>query len=177
MIRTNLLLKPLVAISLLFLAISFTTKSFAQTAGDAFKGIGNNKEPIQIEADKVEIVNDVFRASLMGNVTIIQGKAIVRAQKVDIYYLPEEQRKLTETGIREIIASGIVAVKSGKNHASGERLEIDFLSDTAILSGKEILLSQELNVIKGCQLTIELTTGNSRFGKCRTSIVAMPNSK
>lgn len=163
-------------LSLFLAAISIATPSFAQTAGDAFKGIGNNKEPIQIEADKVEIINDIFRATLTGNITIIQGNAVVRAQKVDIYYLPKDQRKQTETGIREIIASGVVAIQSGNNQATGEKLEIDFLSDTAILSGKEILLTQDLNAIKGCQLTIELATGNSRFGKCRTSIIAMPNS-
>ena len=167
----------LVVLSLFLASLGLTTQGFAQSAGGAFKGIGNNDDPIQIEADKLEILNDVFRATLNGNVTIIQGNAIIQAQKVIVFYLPEDQKNRTGTGIREIIASGIVAIKSGKNHATGERLEINFLSETAVLSGKEIILSQGLNAIKGCQLTVELTTGNSKFGKCRTSIIALPNTK
>lgn len=170
-------IKPIFILGYLLSTIGFASQSLAQSAGDAFKGIGDTSEPIQIEADKVEIINDVYRATLTGNVKIIQGKTIVKAKKVDIYYLPEEEKNLTENGIREIIASGVVAIKSDDNFATGEKLEINFLDETAVLSGEEIFLSKGDNAIKGCELTVELSTGNSKFGKCRTSFIAMPNTK
>lgn len=155
---------------------ALATSSFAQSGGEVFKGIGNNDEPIQIEAEEVEIVNDVYRATLKVNVVVTQGDTVLQAKKVEIFYLPENQRKQTSTGIREIIASGAVAIKSGENHATGDKLEINFLTETAILSGKEIILSQGLNAVKGCELTVELTTGNSEFGGCRTIFVASPKT-
>lgn len=169
-------IKPFIILGFLISTFGFASHGFAQSAGEVFTGIGNTSEPIQIEADKVEIINDIYRATLIGNVKVVQGKTIVNAQKVDIFYLPEKERNLTKTGIREIIAFGVVAIKSDDNLATGEKLEIDFLTETAILSGKEIFLSKGENVIKGCELTVELSTGNSKFGKCRTSFIAMPNT-
>ena len=166
----------LIVVAFILNAWGVSTSSFAQSAGGAFKGIGNNNDPIQIEADTVEIVNDIYRATLEKNVIVTQGETILRAKKIEIFYLPEEQRKQTSTGIREIIATGTVAIKSGENHATGERLEINFLTDTAILSGKEIILSKGSNVVKGCELSIELTTGNSKFGGCRNIFLASPKT-
>lgn len=40
----------------ILLTLLIATPSFAQSAGGAFQGIGNNDEPIQIEADKLEII-------------------------------------------------------------------------------------------------------------------------
>jgi lipopolysaccharide export system protein LptA len=60
----------------------------AQAPGtDAFAGLGNNsKDPIQIEADRLEIMDKDKKAVFSGNVNVAQGDMTMRAQSVVVFY-------------------------------------------------------------------------------------------
>lgn len=140
----------------------------AQSFGGAFDGMGDSDEPIQIEADKLEIIDDENTALLTGNVSVVQGTTILKARRIKVFYLRENEANQTESGIRTIEASGKVAVRSQDNLATADRATVDMVTEMVVMSGN-VLLSQGNNVAKGCTVTVNLKTNVSEIKPCPTS--------
>ncbi len=138
----------------------------AQSFGDAFGGMGNNDEPIQIEADKLEIIDTQNTALLTGNVTVVQGKTILKARTIKVYYLKPSESNKSNNGIRKIEASSKVAVRSGDNHVTADKATIDMVTEFVTLSGN-VLISQGNNIVKGCQASVNLKTNVSQVKPCK----------
>ena len=67
-------------LTLLFIA-AYGSSASAQSLGGAFDGIGNTEDPIQIEADKLEVLDAQNTALLTGNVSVVQGTTILNARR------------------------------------------------------------------------------------------------
>lgn len=155
----------------------------AQSFGSAFDGVGNNDEPIQIEADKLEIIDNENTALLTGNVSVVQGTTIMKARQIKVYYVREDQAGQTASGIKKIEASGRVAVRSEDNLATADEATVDMVSEIVVMSGN-VLLSQGTNVAKGCTVTVNLKTNVSEIKPCpsaagngRVKILLDPKSR
>lgn len=153
----------------------------AQSAANAFRGMGNNNEPIQIEADRLEIIDNQNTALLTGNVSVVQGQTILKAKRIKVFYLSDEQRNATNNGISKIEASGKVAIRSEDNHVTADSATVNMISELVTLTG-QVYISQGLNIVKGCQVTVNLKTNVSNVKPCaskkgRVQIVLDPKSR
>ena len=69
--------------------LSAGNSSMAQSFGDAFVGVGDNDEPVNIEAERLEVIDKQKTAVLSGNVKVIQGTTVVRSKEMRIFYFAE----------------------------------------------------------------------------------------
>ena len=145
-----------------------TVLAHAQSAGGAFQGVGNNNQPIQIEADKLEIVDDQNTALLTGNVSVVQGKTLMRATRIKVFYERAGEKGKTKSGIRQIEATGKVAVRSGDNKVSADKATINMISETVLMTGN-VVVSQTGNVLSACKVTVNLKTNVSKVTTCSSS--------
>lgn len=155
-------------LAIVFCSMILTTSSYAQSAGGAFKGIGDNNDPIQIEADKLEIVDDQNTALLTGNVSVVQGETLMRATRIKVFYERKGEQGKTKSGIRQIEATGKVAIRSGENKVSADKATINMISETVLMTGN-VIVSQTGNVLSACKVTVNLKTNVSNVTPCGSS--------
>ena len=99
-------------------------------------------QPIQIESDKLEVREQDNVAVFSGNVSVVQGPTLMKSGKMTVYY--------TQGG------SGSAATGSAK-------------SETFVLSGDEVVLSEGSNVLVGCKLIVHMKTGQAQVDGCKKS--------
>ncbi len=59
----------------------------AQDVSDAFSGLSaSSKDPIEIEADELEVQDREKTAVFRGNVRLVQGPTTLRASSITVYY-------------------------------------------------------------------------------------------
>ena len=137
----------------------------AQSFGGAFEGMSNSKEPIQIEADRLEVVDGQGTALFEGNVAVVQGTTLLKTSRLKVYYSREAQSDAPGGNIRKIEASGKVAVRSGDQMASADTAVVDMQAQRATLSGN-VVVSQGESVLEGCKLQINLATNAANLTPC-----------
>ena len=136
--------------------------SMAQSFGDAFVGVGDNDEPVNIEAERLEVIDKQKTAVLSGNVKVIQGTTVVRSKEMRIFYFAEDTQKQTRSGIERIEISGGVDIRSNDNTAKADQAVINLVSNEAVLTGN-IILSQGENMAEACSLWVDLNTRHTKL--------------
>ena len=136
---------------------------FAQNFSGAFKGMQDTDKPIQIEADRLEVMDKQGIALFTGNVNVVQGVTILKARRLKVTYArggggPGGNLKYLE-------ASGKIAVRSGEQKVSADKGEFDMLKQTVKLSGN-VVISQGANVVSGCILEVDLGTSSALLKPC-----------
>jgi len=159
---------PLFLITGFIFFVMIVSNALAQSAGGAFQGIGNNDDPIQIEADKLEIVDNENTALLTGNVSVVQGETLMQATRIKVFYERAGEQGQTRSGIRRIEASGKVAVRSGENRVSADQATINMISETVLMTGN-VVVSQTGNVLSACKVTVDLKTNVSNVTPCESA--------
>ena len=147
-----------------------TAPAVAQTA-TAFQLSAD--EPVQIEADRLDVRDTEGKAVFSGNVEVVQGEISLRAAEMTVEYARDGASGGSAAGglgsagnIRRIDATGGVYVRSGDQVATGDRGSFDMASEIITLSGDEVVLTDAGNVITGCRLTIAMKTGNAQVEPC-----------
>lgn len=159
-----MLLAPALAASLALAPVA----AGAQAFGGAFEGMSDSDEPIQIEADKLEVADSEGTAVFSGNVAVTQGTTLLKTDRLKVYYGRDAQGQTGPGGnVRKIEAQGKVAVRSGDQVASAEQAEVDMESQIASLSGN-VSVSQGNNIITGCTVTIDMKTNDIDVKPCKT---------
>lgn len=156
------------AVALPGLVLMMSLPAHGQSAGGAFEGIGNNNDPIQIEADKLDIIDDQNTALLTGNVSVVQGTTLMQARQIKVFYERSGEQDQTKSGIRRIEASGKVAVRSGENKVSADNAVINMINETVLITGN-VIISQTGNVLSACKVTVNLKTNVSNVTPCDTA--------
>jgi len=146
-----------------FVAVSFP--AWSQSFNGAFDGLGDNDQPIQIEADQFEVFDSQNTAVLTGNVSVVQGDTILKARTLKVFYFRSGENASNESGVRKIEAEGRVAVRSQGNRATADRAVVDLVAEIVTMTGN-VLLSQGKNVAEGCTLTVNLKTSVSKIQPC-----------
>jgi lipopolysaccharide export system protein LptA len=163
------------ASALLFLA---TAHSFAQSsASSQIPGLKlSGDQPIQIESDKLEVRQAESMAIFSGNVTVNQGPTLLKAGKMTVYYVKDPNAgKSAAAGASAMTGAAIidhlevenkVYIKSNDQIATGDTGKFDMKTQVLVLSGKEVVLSQGDNVLKGCKLTVQMKSGLANVDGC-----------
>ena len=141
----------------------------------------SNDKPIQIESDQLEIQDTEKKAYFTGNVRVVQGTTTLRAGKMTVLYLGEGASVTSgNTQIDKIFLNDTVHLTSGDQNATADQGEFEMASQTFVLTGKQVVLSDGPNVFKGCKLTVLMKTGEAKLTPCssgRVQILLDPKSK
>lgn len=137
----------------------------AQVSGDAFSGFSSNsKDPIQIEADELEVIDSESRAIYRGNVKIRQGASVITTSQLDVKY--SRAGAGGQGDIERLDLSGGVVATSKTNTASANRGTYIVKTEDIILDGK-VVVSQGKNVATGCRLEANLRTNIANLKACK----------
>jgi lipopolysaccharide export system protein LptA len=166
------------ASALLFLG---TAHSFAQSSATSqMSGLKlSGDQPIQIESDKLEVRQADSVAVFSGNVTVNQGPTLLKAGKMTVYYVKDPNAgKSAAAGasamtgaanIDHLVVENKVYIKSNDQIATGDTGTFDMKTQVLTLQGKEVVLSQGDNVLKGCKLTVQMKSGLGNVDGCGSS--------
>lgn len=151
----------------------------ADAAAGATGGIGgpgftmqSSDQPVHIEADLLEVMDDRKFALFSGNVVAWQDKFEMISKELKINYVGgvTPQPRNGEAGaIKSIEATGRVAIATPDNQrATSDTAHIDAVTRIVTIGGN-VVLSQGGNVMRGDKLVIDLNTGRSRFDATATA--------
>lgn len=124
----------------------------------------NENKKIHIQADKVIADIDTGETEFLGHVKMSQGKMIVTAERMKIYYnrglLDQKQDAPIKESIKKIVATGQVKINFDNLVALTE--EAVYAADTGvlILSGNDSQLISGANSIAGPRFTFHRSTEN-----------------
>ena len=141
--------------------VSAPSSALAATASSSLEGFATDpKQPVEIEADRLEVDDKNKTAVFIGNVLAVQGATRLRADRLKATYAAGANNGRNQ--IRQIIATGRVHVLSKDDQsADGDWARYDVVARTIVM-GDKVVLRQGQNVIRGNKLTINLNTGRSR---------------
>jgi lipopolysaccharide export system protein LptA len=156
---------------------------FAQTATG---GLQKN-QPIEISSDKLDVYQEDHKAIFTGNVIAVQGTSNLRSATMVVYYRDsstgKDAKKAAKAaaptpapapvapatpaadapaqGIYRIDATTNVVFTTPTETATGDVGVYDVDADTIDLTGKNVVLTQGQNVLKGTHVIHNMTTGRS----------------
>lgn len=147
----------------------------------AFSGLsGSGKEPIKIDADRLDVFDKEQRAIFSGNVVAVQGDSTMKCTSLTVLYeqsrTPGAPSSLAgpgqgENGIRKIDCKGPVTVTAKTQVATSDSATFDRVQNKIILTGNAAL-SDGPNVTKGDRVVYDLNTSRAYIeGRVRALIV------
>jgi lipopolysaccharide export system protein LptA len=153
----------------------------AQSTTSNMEGLKlSNDQPIQIQSDQLEIKDQEKKAFFTGNVQVVQGTTTMKAGKMTVLYKGEGASVTSGSAdIDKIYLDETVFLSSGTQQATAEKGEFNMATQTFVLEGKQVVLSQGPNVFKGCKLTVLMETGQAKLDACggRVEIMLDPKSR
>jgi lipopolysaccharide export system protein LptA len=150
----------------------------------------NSKDPIKIDADRLDVFDKESRAVFAGNVVAVQGKTTIRCSKMTIHYTnrgqgiagqaqarptPAAAAPSGDGGIKRLECDGPVTVTSEDQVASGDKAVFDREKDIVILTGK-VALAKGQNVTRGDRLLYNTKTGIANIDGGRVQGFFVPGS-
>jgi lipopolysaccharide export system protein LptA len=153
----------------------------------------NSKDPIKIDADRLDVLDKESKAIFAGNVVAVQGKTTIRCSKMTIVYDNRGQslagqgsgRAATtapapasvggDGGIKRLECDGPVTVTSDDQVATGKKAVFDREKDQVIMSG-DVALAKGQNVTRGERLVYNTKTGIANFDGGRVRGFFVPGS-
>jgi len=164
-------------IALIIASLAFSPALAAEkaTSSPLLPG-ANSKEPISIDADKLDYFDKEQKAIYTGNVVAVQGDSRLTCAKLVIFLAKTEPQGAAAaatpappadsgvgTGgsqVKHMDATGPVTMVSKTQVATGDRGSYDKEQNKVWLFGN-VTLSDSGNVTKGDKLTYDLTTGEA----------------
>ncbi len=131
-------------------AIGFTNMAGAQNLAGF-----NSNQPVNFDADRIELQDRQDRVVLAGNVVISQGDLRMSAQRTTVAFSDEGS-----LSVDRIDASGNVVVRRGNERASGAAAVYDFNRKVIVLSGG-VTLQRGSDTLNGGRIVMDLNTGVS----------------
>ena len=152
----------------------------AQDFGAAFGSFGNdNGQPIQIEADTLEVHDQDKLAIYTGNVRARQGETLLQAPELHVFYDGPADAQGQGQGqgnsrFSRIEAFPNVVVSSPTQTATGDRMEIDMARDLITMTGN-VVLTEGQNVVRGNRLVVNMVTKQGRVEGGRVQTLITPS--
>jgi len=158
-----------VAAPLVALLLAGAVAHAQQNTTTSFSGLKmSGDQPIQIESDRLEVLESESKAIFTGNVNVVQGPTLLKAGKMTVFYA-KGSGPSTATGaaaIDRLEVDGKVYIKSEDQVATGDRGVFDMKTEVLVLSGSQVVLSQGPNMLMGCKLTANMKTGRAQVEGC-----------
>ncbi|MVA96890.1 LPS ABC transporter substrate-binding protein LptA [Nitratireductor sp. CAU 1489] len=131
-------------------------------------------EPIQIESDRLEVRDAEGIAIFTGNVNVVQGPTLLKSGKMTVYYATDGTAEPSAAGpdasrIERLEVDENVYVKTETQVATADKASFDMKTEVLVMTGKEVVLSDDGNVLVGCKLTVQMATGHALLDGCGQS--------
>lgn len=153
---------------------------------------GNSRDPIKIDADRLDVKDKESMAVFSGNVVAVQGKTTIRCSKMTILYdnrgqgLPGQAAAAPRPqaasggagdtgGIKRLECEGPVTVTSEDQVATGQRAVFDREKDIVTMTG-QVALAKGPNVTRGERLVYNTRTGIANIEGGRVQGFFVPGS-
>lgn len=162
----------------------------AQATSSRMEGMQlSNDKPIQIESDQLEIREQDNVAVFTGNVNVVQGTTTLKSGHMVVHYQAKGKGTGESTGAPSISSGNTnierieledgVLLTSGAQKATGDSGTFEMATQTFVLKGKRVVLSEGQNVFVGCMLTVLAQTGEAKLDACggRVKIQLDPQSQ
>ncbi len=150
----------------------------ARPTGGLLPG-ANSKEPVSIDAGKLDYFDKEGRLVYTGSVVAKQGDSTLRASTLTIFLNKEPKRAEDQApspdpgiasgnSIRRMEAQGPVTVVSKDEVGTGDNGSYDKADNKITLTGN-VTLTQATNIIKGDKLVYDMTTGQAQVSSGQTA--------
>ncbi len=182
-------LSPFLFALALALALPAAGPARAQTFDTGFAQLaGDSGEPIEIEADELEVRDTEGVAVFSGNVTVRQAGAALQTQELTVHYVRDRtgegggaEAAALEPGqnqeIARLVAYGRVLVTAEGQAATGDRGFVDMQGRTMEIAGN-VTLTQGANVVTGDRLVVDLDNGKARVeSQSRVRVLLSPGGE
>ncbi len=136
----------------------------AQTRSGAVLPGGNSKQPINIQATKLDYFDKEQKLIYTGSVLAVQGESKLKCSVLVIYLPPKtdgQSAGSSTSQVQRMEAAGPVTMVSKDQVGTGNSGVYDKASNTVVLTGS-VTLSQGPNVTQGDHLIYDLKTGQAR---------------
>lgn len=149
---------------------------------------GGGKEPIKIDADRLDVFDRENKAIFAGNVVAVQGEATIRCSSLTVHYKRAKKdgegtektaAEMAENGIQKVDCAGPVTVVQKDQVATGDNAVFDQVAKRIVLTGN-VVLSQCQNVTRGSRLVYDMNTGRANMDPGaggRVSAMFVPGEK
>ncbi|MFB0493357.1 lipopolysaccharide export system protein LptA [Methylobacterium sp. OAE515] len=159
---------------------------------------GSGKDPIKIDADRLDVFDRENKAVFAGNVVAVQGDSTIRCSTMTVTYKrgkdapakgakaePKDEgaeaapRNPAENGIQKVDCAGPVTVVQKDQVATGDHAVFDQDAKRIVLTGN-VVLSQCQNVTRGQRLVYDMNTGRANMDPVaggRVSALFVPGDK
>lgn len=136
----------------------FTAPAMAQLSGQG--------GPIQVKADRSEVLDRKKQVIITGNVDIVQADTALRADKVVLSYTGTSATRSGGIGgsfgdIKSMRATGNVFYLTPELKATGENGVYDAVKETIKLGGQEVILQRGEDFATGKCLVMNLKAGRT----------------
>ena len=119
----------------------------------------DSNAPINISADKFVGDNNAKTGTWTGNVIVIQSDMRMRANSMRMNVTGKESKP------DKIFADGNVVVDSvNSGTVTGDNGVYDVVAHTVTMTGKQVVLTKQKDVMRGTMLTVNLDTGKATLG-------------
>ncbi len=160
---------------------------------------GDSKEPIKIDADKLDVLDKENKAVFTGKVVAVQGETTVRCSVMTVFYegrsggpggagaaraagpaaTPAAGGQSNDSSIKRIECAGPVTVVSKTQAATSDNAVFDRANNVVIMTGN-VALNDGPNITRGEKLTYNTVTGVANVETTRGGRVQgffVPNSE
>ncbi|MEN3929829.1 LptA/OstA family protein [Microvirga sp. W0021] len=167
--KNSLIKNILIGCSVAFIATSPAIAQNSKARPSALNTMGSNREPIKIDADKLDVFDKESKAIFEGNVIAVQGDSTMKCTKLTVFYDQnktangEKAEKSTiatpgqDQQIRKIDCAGPVTIVNKTQVATGNNAVFDRIANKVILTGN-VTLSEGPNVTRGDRVVYNLNT-------------------
>ena len=150
-----------------FAAAAFVAPAFAanvqaaptpKAAKAPITGQHNNNAPIDISSDSFQADLNAKSGTYSGNVVVVQGPTKLRANQVRVLTVDGKADKITASG-------NVVVDDPASGTATGDNGVYSVGPRSVVMTGN-VVLKKGKDVMRGCQLTVNLNTGQAVLGSC-----------
>lgn len=167
----------------------------SNASGSSLGGLGgDSKEPIKIDADKLDVLDKENRAVFSGNVVSVQGETTVRCSVMTVFYEGRGGQppgaapaaapapapggapgQSNDSSIKRIECKGPVTVVSKTQAATSDNAVFDRAANKVIMTGN-VALNDGPNITRGERLTYDTVTGVAKVEGGRVQGFFVPNA-
>lgn len=141
---------------LAFLAVSAVPSAAQGITGSALKGL-DSKAPIDVDADRIDVLDQQNQAIFTGNVRVRQANLTLEADRIKVAY---SRPVKGDPVIQRLDADGNVRLATPSERATARFGIYDVNKRILTLIGN-VVLTQGTTKVQGNRLTIDLASGRS----------------
>lgn len=148
----------------IFTALMLAAPAQARMAGGGILPGATAKDPLNIDAGKLDYFDKEQKLVYSGSVVVTNGPATLKASRITIYLegkgVGPDAGPATNDRVKHIDADGPVTLVSKGGIGAGDRASYDKADNKVYLTGN-VTLTQGDNVIKGERLVYDVATGQA----------------